>query len=242
MKTLHNARWLAGREVKRSRNAYLWMVIISLAAGLGAAVLYNVTFRANGPAGWSPSALLLDFLFLIGLSTLPRLGAWISNNRDMSALDDHLIFLRRLPLTVRELIAGRILTISLSATVVSVALLLLPYLLSQPFRAQLGASGYLLFVAFWVGYALVMESVGLFTELGLGGRTGVFIYTTLLALIGSFVGYSAGAEVSVLGRVIELIQTYGFLPGPATLLLGVLALTLSSWATTRLLNRRDLTK
>lgn len=231
---------LAREESKRSRNSYLWTGAIALTAGILAAFLAGRTFSAEGPSAGSPLAFLLDIVFFLGFSVLARSGAWTSRGKTSFASDEHLAFLRRLPLTVRDLVVGRMLTVAFSVVVVSVPILSLPYVFSASFRAQLGATEYLLFTAFWVGYVLALEGIGLFTELGLGGWTGFLIYTALITVLGGFVGYANGEEISVVGEVIGLVQRNGPLLGLPVLLFGILTFALSGWVTARRLEKREL--
>jgi hypothetical protein len=238
-RTLRGAALLAREELGRARNSYLRMGGLALAAGLAASFLFTASLRGYATSGRTSPAFLLDFILVVGFATLARFGAWTPRDTRRFASDDHLSFLRGLLVSVRELVAGWVLTVFLSVLVAFVPLLALPYLFSAPLQEQLGAFVYLLFAAFWVGCALTLEGVGLFTELGLGGRAGFLVYTALLISLGALVGYSGGRGTSVVVAGIRLVQGHGPLLGLLVLTFGVFALALSAWATVRRLKGRE---
>ena len=238
-KASNRAFLLALREAVRSRNSYLWMGAIALIAGTMAAFLFDAIYAASA-ARVTNLTFLADLIFFLGFSVLARSGAWMSRGKTSFTSDEHLAFLKQLPLAARKLVAGRMLTVVFSVMVVSIPLLLVPYVWSEGLRAQLGGSEYLLFAAFWVGYVLFLEGVGLFTELGLGGRAGFLIYLALLFVLGGLVRYAGGEGLSVVAEVVDLTLMYGPLLGLPVLFLGILALALSGWSTAQRLEKREL--
>lgn len=236
----NRASGLALQEAGRSRNSYLGMAAVALVSATVAAFLLDTVYSGTNATRVTSLTFLADIIFFFGFTVLARSGAWVSRNRTNFTSDEHLAFLRRLPLTVRELVAGRMLTVVFSVLIVSTPFLFVPYLWSEGFRSQLGVSNYLLFAAFWIGYALFLESVGLFTELGLGGWAGFTIYLVLGFLLGGFVGYTAAEGLSLIWEVVNLIRSHGPLLGVSVLSFGILTLALSGWFTARRLEKREL--
>lgn len=231
---------LALQELGRCRNSYLWMAGVSLLVSLGAVFFATRAFAADRLAD-NPFVFALDFIFIISLLSLPRMGAWATKGESVTSIPkEHLPFLRMLPLEARELVAGRILTLLVSVAIPSAALLSLPYVFSDPFRTQFVGFEYLLFATFWVGCTMVWESIGLFTEMGLGNWPGFLTYLAIIFVTGGLVGYSGGSGIGVVPQVIEALREYGPLTSLTVPLLGVLALAFSGWITARLLEKREL--
>lgn len=231
---------LALQELGRCRNSYLWMVGVSLLAGLGAVFFATQAFAADRLAD-NPFVFALDFIFIVSLLSLPRMGAWATRGESVTSLPkEHLPFLRLLPLDARELVAGRILTLLVSVAIPSAALLSLPYIFSEPFRAQFVGFEYLLFTTFWVGFTMVWESISLFTELGMSNWPGFLTYLAIIFVTSALVGYFSGSGIGAIPQVIEALREHGPLLGLPILLFGILALTFSGWCTTRRLEKREL--
>lgn len=233
--------WL---EVRRSRRSHLGAVAAALVMGLAAPHLLAAASDAGLPPDGTPAVILLNFVFVLWAGVLPRTGAWAPGDysgtaRQQLSSEGHLAFLRSLPLTVAQVVASRALATVFRVLALSAAFLVPFYLLSETLRVQLGAGGLLLFAVFWVGVALAFESVGLFTEMGLGGWAGFMVYLALMVFLGGFASSLGNVGLNVVEGVIGLVQERGALPALLALLFGGGLFALSRWATERRVRRRE---
>ena len=230
--TLYLARW----ELRRTWRSYIWALILAPIMGVAAAFML-------GAAPWQFGNAGAGFFFVILIAVLPRASNWHSGESVSSVWastsNEHVSFLRGLPLTARQITAARALASVASVIVLCAAFFTPLYSLSEPLREELGASGCLLFAAFWVGCALVFEALGLLTELGVSGIAGVLVYAAAIFLSGAVAGGIIGAEATVVSAVSNLMRDYGALPALAALAAGCGALALSWLATSSRLRKKE---
>lgn len=231
--------YLAWEEARKNRRSHL--VAFTVALALGGAAAYTFGLIPEFPGG-SPAFAALNLTLLICIGVLPHTSAWASGElseigRALSS-EGHIAFLKTLPLTFRQISAARALVAGCSALVLVSSFLGSFYALSEPLRGDLGAGGLLPFALFWIGCALMSGAIGLFTELGLGGLTGFWVYMVLIFVCGSLMGGYGATGVDVVSPVIELIWSRGSAPGLAVLLLGSISLGISWLATAWRLNRK----
>ena len=238
--TLYLALW----ELQRTWRSYIWA--LALASLLGVASAFMLTASGGGVGSEAPAyQAVLNFSLLVLVAILPRTSNWHSGRQGSSvswdaASNAHLSFLRTLPLTVQQVVAARAL-VSVASVLTLVAIFLAPlYALSEPLRSEFGLVEYALFAVFWVGCALVFESVGLFTELGIPGGAAFWIYLIAIWLFGGAVmGALVGSETTVVSAVAGLTQEHGAIPALAALAVGCGALTLSWLATARRIRKKE---
>lgn len=234
MKRLREARWLAGREVRRTWLSYpvsgLAMVLLGL---LASAAVYGVRFEE-----WY-NATLPDYLFLFSAAVLAM--NWVSRDYFSSWLDSfsmRLLFMRELPISPGTLVMSRMMAMSLALVFTVPAFFLPIYLLSD--LDQLGR-GYLWFVLIWIGYSLLGAGGHLYLELGVHGRTYNLIYFALafvgLALL-AFLEWAVGLRV--VERAAGLAQDHGPLAAIVSLVIGATGFALLGRAAVRRIERRDL--
>lgn len=229
--------YLARRELRRTWRSYIWALGIAPVMGVAAAFMVSEDFQL--------SPVTLNVIFILLIAALPRTSAWHSGERGWAgwtvSSNSHLSFLRSLPLTGRQIAAARALVSVVSVLALCATFFAPLYALSGPLREGLGVTGFLLFAAFWVGYALAFEAVGLFTELGLLGRVGFWAYLVLIWFAaGAIAGSTGQQEVSAVEAVSGLTRSYGALPALAALGGGCGALALSWLATSARLRKKEL--
>jgi hypothetical protein len=109
--------------------------------------------------------------------------------------------------------------------------------------SDLGALGasYLWFAGIWVGYCLLASGFYLLLELTESGRTCALIsHGFALSLVLTVALLEWTAELGLVGRMVELVHSYGPLPAILSILTGGVSFAILAWATTRRLEKRDL--
>jgi len=245
MKELHEARWLAGREIRRTWLSYpatgLVMVLLGL---LASATVYGfLDFEGSGRGverfeeWYGPT--FSDYIFLFSAAVLAvnyvsrdYLSSW------SDSFSNRLLFMRGLPISPGTLVTSRMMAMSLALVFTVPAFFLPVYLLSS--LDQLGW-GYLWFTLIWIGYSLLGAGGHLYLELGIHGRTYNWIY---FALVFAVLALSAFLEWAVDLRLVEriagLAQDHGPLAAVLSLVIGAAGFALLGRAAVRRIERREL--
>lgn len=236
-----DALWLAGRDARRTWFSFPVAALVALLFGVYAVVLYSMAF--GDEAGRWIGAFGLDMWFL---ALVPVLSVNFLFNKDYyyrlrdDNLSKRLAFLRGLPISVGRIVFGRVAIMLLTLACASPFFFLTPYLLYDGLRERISLTGYLCFVAFWLGYALFMVGVLVFVWLGLPWETerkilfSLPVFYLLLALISSFF-FEAGLVAGVLGVTRDHGLTLATAP-----VVGIISLFFWAKAAGNGLRRRDL--
>lgn len=235
--------YLARQELRRTWRSYLWALVMALLMGVAAAFLLTKSSGQGADSDYQLYPAVLNGVFVFLIAVLPRSSNWHSGEYRSTGWrvpsNEHLAFLRSLPLSLGQITAARALA-SVISVVVLCAIFFTPlYLLSGLLREELGAAGCLLFATFWVGVALAFESVGLLTELSFSGAVGFLMYMLVLCVFTGVVTSMAGQGASAVGGAIELTQDFGAFPALAALGGGCGALALSCLATSTRLRKKE---
>lgn len=245
MSTWRSARWLAKKELRRTWLSYILTALVALLFGLFAIQFLNDLQTVTSPDRAASAAV--DIFFVFGLSAL----ATNAFSRDyLYSLGDsfskRLYFLRSLPISIGALVASRPLTMLLALALNSLVFFAAIRGISGSSGVQivqrLGTGEYLTFAGIWLGYVLVCAGAWLYGEFGLHGRTFNWITIGIMAFVFVLLVLAETLlDVRIVLTTIQLAEAYGPLLGLPVLFFGVLALTLSGWATGWRLKRRDLT-
>lgn len=241
-RTLVEARWLAGLEVKRAWLSYpvsgLFLLFLAGLASPGLSVIPD-----NGESGglerafasFMPDLLFLIVGLLLCVNSLSRdyLLVWTSD-----PFTTRLAFLRSLPISIRSLVAGRMLSMVLALPLTVPAFFVPVYFLTD--LRELGVA-YLWFVGIWVGYSFFAAGLTLLMELGLRGRTYSLISLGMIAAIPVMVGLLEWlVELRLVERTALLARDYGAAPAAVSLVLGAGLFVLLAGATVRRIESREL--
>lgn len=242
-RTLVEARWLAGQEVKRAWLSYPVSGLFLLFLGALISPALSDILEVGGSGGRLERSSVFftsDFLFLIvGLllcvNALSR-DYWLVWTSD--PFSSRLAFLRSLPISTRSLVAGRMLSMAL-ALPLTVPAFFVPIYFFTDLR-ELGAA-YLWFVGIWVGYSLFAAGLTLLMELGLPGQTYSLISLGIVVVTPIIVGLLEWlVELRLVERTAVLARNYGAAPAAISLALGAGLFVLLAWATVRRIQHRDL--
>lgn len=246
METLAEARWLAGKEIKRAWLSYPVSGLFVLFLGLLVVPALSGVLELEGLDApgrrleSSYNAFFPDLLFLImgAVLTVNSISGDYLRIWQDDVFSRRLLFLRSLPISTRSLVASRVMSMLFALPFTGPAFFLPVFLLSD--LGELGVS-YLWFVGIWLGWSLLYAGFTLFCEFGMSGK----VYTWIsLANIGAFLVVVAAlewtADLRLVERTASLAQSYGALPAVASLAIGVCGLVLLARVTVRRVGRRDL--
>lgn len=242
-----NVPRLVRRELQRTLPSYLMSGALNLILGLlTVSLVWSV---APGPSDLSGAPLpafpadLLLLAIVANLSTNWTSKDYMQLRRD--PFQEHLAFLRTLPVSAREAVLARIAVMLLSTAAMTVIFFGPFYLLSQTLGTGAlgafpgGASGYLCFVAIWTGYALISAGVLLYLELGVrgGGRKfgSLMLWTVLILAVVLLFGLLS--ETSLTAESLRLAAEHGPLAAAASVTAGAAGLGLAAAATVRRVER-----
>ena len=238
--TISQARWLARQEIKRTWLSYLATGTFFLLFGLFALTYLGQLFdgEASSSMTFSSNVFFLAIISALAVNSLSKdyLYSWGRDN-----FSDRLTFLRSLPISNREMVLNRLLTLLVALLVNTVLFFLPPYLLSETLRAGLGPTQYLWFIVMWASYALLGAGFYIYMEFSASGKT--YNITMLLMLVPIIVIGGTAAlifGVSFLSSVAELVLSYGPLLAMPVFLLGIIWLLVCCWVTVRRVEKRDL--
>ena len=239
------ASWLAGKEIRRTWLSYPLTGLLALF--LGFFVVPSVSgvfeFEGFGAEGrrmeYFYNAFFADYLFLIicaFLGVRAISGDYTPYWRD--SFSSRLILLRSLPIPAKSLVASRALCM-LFAFVLNVPAFFGPaFLLSD--LGELGAS-YLPFACVWIGYGLLASGLWLLCELTVSHKVYTQIYFGLAAALMAVLALLEWTlDLSLVGRMAELAQSYGAVLAVFSVLAGAAAFAFMSRVTIRRLETRDL--
>lgn len=254
--TLRNAWLLSKREISLSVISYSITVFATLLLGLLVVgmeffnLLYAWGENTTQASSLAPSNWVLDFFFLLFVSLLAI--NWFAEGWSFpwrNVFSKRYAFLRILPIDSRDLIAGRVLTMTLTLLSLSALFFLPGYLLANllgteqfldAVRSQLNLLQYLWFVIIWIMFGLVAGGFHLYMESGVRGRSILIVqlawYLPLLLLV--FV--VSPAIDGIVAGTLRLVQQYGPLPAVVAAIVGGPLFSLWVVAAKRRLERRDL--
>jgi len=242
MRALQNAGWIAGWEMRRAWLSYPLSAALLSFFGVVGAHFADEALAGPGGAGAAFRVFYLDFFFLAATSLLA--GNFFSRDYALSWGDTfsrRLAFLRRLPVSPGEIVAGRVLSM-LAAAVINVPLFFLAlYALSGALGGLLEGTERVWFAGLWFGAALAWGGLYLYLETGTSGRVYNLLMFPLIALFAALAGVAQG----VFGlRVVELAAAAAREGGPlaaaGAVLLGAAVLAAMARAAARRVGRREL--
>lgn len=237
-----NTRTLAAAEMRRAWPSYLTTALVTVATGLVDIPFITEAFPNRG---YEPGlgVLWMGDVYLLGLGGSLAYNWAASGYRHLwrDPFVDRISFLRGLPISPRELVSGRMLTMVLCLLVFT-PLFSLPAFFSMNFSSQpFEPVAYLWFVPIWAGYGLFSGGLMLYLELGFRGRTAYALsWLWLLALVLALVVADFVLGTSLLLGTADLARAYGPLPAAASLLAGGAAFVLLGSAAARRLRTREL--
>jgi hypothetical protein len=239
------AFWLAGKEMRRTWFSYPLTGLFALFLGFFVVPSLSGVFELEGFGAegrrmeYFYNAFFADYLFLticafLGVRAIS--GDYTSFWRD--SFSSRLILLRSLPISAQSLVASRALCM-LFAFVLNVPAFFGPaFLLSD--LGELGAS-YLSFVCVWIGYCLLASGLWLLCELTVSHKVYTQIYFGLAtALMAVLALLEWTLDLSLVGRMAELAQSYGAVLAVFSVLAGAAAFALMSRVTILRLETRDI--
>lgn len=233
-----NIQRLAARELRVTWPSYLATGAVVLFLGLIAS-----GFWIDGFSSEVFGVLLGDLFFVLITANLALNWVSVAYAYPWRApFSGRLAFLRNLPIEVREIVAGRGLTMVLSVVVMSFLFFLPQYLMPGALGAQAGLLQALWFAGVWAGYSLLFGGVHLYLELGFRGKTIFKIQAVwTLLLVSLIVLLDILLDLRIVLGALELAREYGPLPAGVALLVSGAGFTLFAAAAARRLHRRDLT-
>lgn len=237
---LRNAGWLAVEGLRRTRASILVCALFTLLFGgflaLTLEVVYTNVARGEAPADFAASVFLIFLVPNLILNWSSR--SYLNPGQD--PFTKRLAFFRSLPIPVSELVRSRVVSMFFMLLILTPLFFLPAYLVPGSLRAAVAFPDYLIFVLFWLGYALLVAGIHIVEEMTFSGRT-LFIgqLITIPVLFGILIAFYVLNE-SLAYSVMNLVQSYGFLPAAISLLIGAAALVVGVRVTERRLARRDL--
>jgi hypothetical protein len=239
------AFWLARKEMKRAWLSYPLTGLFVLSLGFFIVPGVSGVFELEGFGARGRrmedfyNAFFADYLFLVicaflGVNAISR--DYTLPWRD--PFSSRLIFLRSLPIAAESLVGNRVISMLFALVLNAPAFFLPAFFLSD--LGELGTS-YLWFCGIWIGYCLLASGLWLLFELTVNGRVYTLIYfgfAASLMIVLAFLEWTL--DLSLVRRTAELAQSYGALPAVFSVLTGAAAFALLSGATTRRLQKRDL--
>ncbi|GFN29962.1 hypothetical protein [Paenibacillus xylaniclasticus] len=214
---------LAKFEWRRER---IGMMIMLLFICYLLMIVYSFFNNMNDPdtlkMSWTVDTLHLALLPILGFPmnrTIMR--AWRENS-----FTNRIISLRTLPISVRQIVAGRLIqlmgTLALGQAVYFIAL----YAISDTLRGELDIGTYIGFVLFWFGYSAGIAGTYTFLEQGFSGKT-YTLWSFLYLLLYFGTGYVLYNEKqSVTFGVIRELQHGNWWYTAGSLLFGVILILL----------------
>lgn len=244
METLYEARWLAGKEIQRTWPSYLITAALALLFGVFAVFVLDA-LRTDPADGAGSAGLDIFFIFGVSAFTTNSLSRDYLRSWGGDTFSKRLHFLRSLPISAGEVVAGRVLTMLPALVLNSLAFFVVIYVASESYGGglveQLETGEYLAFVGIWVGYAVFCGGAWLYGELGLHGRTYNRIAFGVMALVlVLLVAAEWLLDARIVARTIGLAEEYGALPAILALLMGVVVFALWAMVVVRRIERRDL--
>lgn len=241
-----NVRVLAGREIKRTWPSYLTSGIFNFLFGLVAISLAFTVWEEIRPGGQADIDgsifLAADALFvfiLVNLAanwTSPR---YIDTRNDRFA--EYLEFLKTLPVSPGEAVAGRAAIMAAAAAVMSCVFFAPLYIFAgESIWNTLGLGHYLCFASVWAAYGLFFSGALLYLELGVRGAAFRFwclmIWTAVL--LGAVLLCNLALDVRLVEVTLTLTDEYGALAALGALAAGTSGFVLLAIATARRAGRR----
>lgn len=234
------ARRLARLELYETWPSYLIALLVALFIGLVAVSLLWAGQDEAGDGGL-PATLLMDGMFLFLLANLGvnwTSSRWTYVHRDPFTL--RVSFLRTLPISVRDLILGRLTVVLATTAVASLAFFVPSYALFPGLRAEIPPAQYLWFALFWIGYALFSGSILLFLEMGVRGRATLAVLLVWSVLLVSILVLAQALNIPLARGSLELVVAYGPLVAVPVMAAGGGWLLLWCWLLERRLRTREL--
>lgn len=237
---MREAKWLTRWELRRTWRSFPATTLVWAFLGLIASTIFLDVFE--GDVDFIAADIYLLAVCQALVCNMGSRDSWVS---PQTAFPDRLAFFRGLPIAARDIVTSRALSRVPVLVLNSVALFVLPYVLSlaagSGLAQRLTPVSYLWFVLMWVGYGLVLGSWVFYGELALHGRTynlaqfiGVLPFAAIILVI-EFV-FSPG----IVAKTIDLAQAQGPLSAAVALIAGLAVVAFWIAATSRRLARRDL--
>jgi hypothetical protein len=231
--------WLARFEIRT-----FWLTIV-ITGGfmllMGTLVATIVSLGALGPTGdISGADSILADIVILTLATLlaTPYGSWGAVHEWQNPLERRLGLMRTMPIPVSTLIGGRM-VFMLSTLILTVPAFFVPIYLLGEIRLSFGA--FLVFVLFWIGYALISSGMTLYIDVVRGSR--FFLVSSFFsagALIGLVILVSFGLGFRIVYEIGELAVNHGLILGLGALIVGALGFALAGWLTARDLPGREI--
>ncbi len=240
------AFWLARKEMKRAWLSYPLTGLFVLSLGLFAVPSLSGVFELEGFGAEGRrveghyNAFFSDYLFLV-------VGAFLGVNaisRDYTlawqdTFSSRLIFLKELPISTGSLVASRVISMLFALVLGAPAFFVPAFFLSD--LGELGTKTYLYFAGVWIGYSLLGSGLCLLLELTVNGKVYTLIsfgFTASLMVVLALLEWTV--NLSLLGRTVQLAQSYGSLPAIFSILAGGAAFALLSRIAVHRIEKRDL--
>jgi hypothetical protein len=239
--------WLAKKEIERAWLSYVLSGLFVLFSGYAAALSLSGVLESEGfgmqgrtmeayyDAFLSDSIFLLVCAFL-GVNTIYR--HFTQDWRD--TFPSRLVFLRSLPISTGSLVGSRLVSMLFVLVLNALA-----FFVPAFFLLDLGEFGtttsYLWFCGIWIGYGLLGSGVWLLLEFSVSRKVYVLIsYGFVASVVVVLALLEWTHDLGLVGRTVQLAQSYGALGAIFSILAGGAALELLSSITTRRLEKRDL--
>lgn len=238
---LREASWLARWDVRRAWGSYPITVLAWMLGGLLAVPMFADV--SGDRTGWEFVAPDL-FLLAVCQALVVNFGSresWVSPT---TSVPDRVAFFRGLPISAREVVAGRALSrlpvLVLNATAFFGTAYVLSAIAGGGVARLMAPGTYAWFALIWLGYGLVTGSWALFGELALHGRTYHLVTLVGFLPLVAVVVLEFVFRPAVVARTIDVAQSGG--PWWAALVLLAGAAVSGAWlvAASRRLERRDL--
>jgi hypothetical protein len=177
--------WQVARfELKSGWTGYIFTLIFFSYMALVEAPLLNGLF--GGEMSHSGS-LAVDFMFL---ATIPNLGFIMNKTIFKFWKEDpytkKLMMWRTLPISLDQIVIGRLLQLVITILPISVFYFLLQYVVTWSIRSQLNVGEYINYVLFWLGISLAFAVTYVFLEQGFPGKV-YFLYCISYIVVYGFI-------------------------------------------------------
>ncbi|SFF48727.1 hypothetical protein SAMN04487969_15212 [Paenibacillus algorifonticola] len=189
-------------ELRKTR----WSFLGSLFLALYMAIVMGVLYRFNATDVLAGEYWAIDFVFL---TTLPCLGFVLSRS-NMSWRNDtnrgKLAEWRTMPITVPQLIWGRMLQIAVMLFPLQIIFFLIQYFLVDGLREAISPGAYLLYGLFWFLYSLGIAATYAIWEYGFTGKTYLVVcvlYCIMFLLISALLSFNG---ISIVNYVLTGLE------------------------------------
>ncbi|MGE8202952.1 hypothetical protein ACQKP0_00080 [Heyndrickxia sp. NPDC080065] len=206
-----DAWWLTKFEIKKIKFSLLLSVLVVVVYSFA----YSTLFPNFKITDQMFSKVFFDLLFVAGVTTIPYLGR--TKDYGLKRLygdfwgTSYFNFLFQTPISKKALVKSRFLTYGLQSLVLNIILLVLFYILSQPFQESLTLGNFILFTIVWLTLGLQASAMLAASEVGSEMSMSKIIFYSILVytiILGAAFWYYKATGLGIVEGTINLIVSY----------------------------------